>query len=224
MDQLPHFTDIRPHFGASNPPPRIWTARENILRNQGTEADFTNVAGFIRAHSVEWTSAEKQHALKLQEIRNQELNQEIEMEDLVEDMDDVEIRKEPYIPSQRPFGIFTDEPPDSIHNSGVLDVTPPPPTSVFGSETDTDREIDEQLKEAFLEMEWEDTQEAAARMDITDDAEKENDAPAQLDAPGYDKGGQPLQELMEDAHRICVEIGEELARNGDYADNSDDML
>ncbi|KAL9004494.1 MAG: hypothetical protein Q9188_002696 [Gyalolechia gomerana] len=241
LNQPSPLTDIRPHFGSSNPPPEIWMARLRILNNRGSEADFTSVAAFIRAHYVEWTNAERQQRQEQPAIddgsppsenKNEDEDQDVEMEDLTEEMADVEIKQNTDNTSQARSEIFTTDPPASINNNSILNSLSLLPVYSPRTEAEIDRQIDRQLEEAFLELELEEAQEAAARMEITDDADKENDAPPQQthspppppppqqNGLEYEQDGRPLQELMEEAHRICVDIREELARD----DDDDDIL
>ncbi|KAL8938241.1 MAG: hypothetical protein Q9216_004001 [Gyalolechia sp. 2 TL-2023] len=241
MNQPSPFTDVRPHFGSSNPPPEIWMARQRIVNNRGSEADFTSVVAFIRAHYVEWTDAERQQWQEQPAIDHHSMphgydgeqldterkeDNDMEMEDLAEEMAGVDITQDNDHALQVPFQIYTNDPPISINNSSFLDSLPPPRVNLAWEEAEMDQQIDRQLEEAFLDLEMEETQEAAARMDINDDADKENDAPWPNHSPHpppplweagqeYEPGDRPLRELIKEAYRICVEVGDELARDED---------
>ncbi|KAL8718962.1 MAG: hypothetical protein Q9225_003974 [Loekoesia sp. 1 TL-2023] len=205
MNQPSHFTFIRPHFGASNPPFEIWMARDRILNSRGRETDFRDVVGFLRAHYVAWTDVESQQqqegAIRAESAMHENENEDkdTEMEDLAEEMADVEIENDD-----------TDDPSQPQDPSGASQFEPRPP--VYSPRTEA--EIDRQFDEAFLELELEEAQEAAARMEIADEGDKENvnpDKAGQEGLNGSEHADGLLEELIEQANRVCGEVDRKLA-------------
>ncbi|KAL8831326.1 MAG: hypothetical protein Q9170_005351 [Blastenia crenularia] len=191
MNEPSVFTAARPHFGASNPPFEIWMARDRILNGQGHESDFTDVLGFIHAHYVAWNSVEGQYASNCGPAAplpgTREKDQDTNMMDLAGEMADVQIQDDTAAPKF--------EPPRQTYS---------PRTEAL---------IERQFEEAFLEMELEETMEAAARMKICDEEVEKESVAAERDKNEPQPLGRPLQELIEQAHRICVEVGEEIDRD-----------
>ncbi|KAL9593951.1 MAG: hypothetical protein Q9219_007300 [cf. Caloplaca sp. 3 TL-2023] len=163
MNQPSQFASQRPHFGASNPPPQIWEARARILNDRGLMTDFEAVVGFISAHYVAWTDTQKQayqqsgYASAVQ--GNQQGSCSTEMQDLVKGVTNVHL--ENYI---------------NMHCYAQNEFRP----SGCSPRTQArlDAEMEREMCQVLLDLDLKDAQDATARMDITDEEEKENVDPA----------------------------------------------
>ncbi|KAI4127045.1 MAG: hypothetical protein LQ338_003414 [Usnochroma carphineum] len=206
LNQPSRFTQIPPHFGASNPPPHIWEARDRFRDGKQSEADVEIIMGFIGAHHVPWTDREveeQQERVRLGFAGKEELEEEErfgqglkvkrgseEMRALVEEMEEVEIK-------------------DCVDDRGqVVRSRAPSPAD------EMDREIERAFEEAWMEMEVE---EKVGRMSINDFGEGKGEGDV------GSRSGSGIGDLIEEAHRVCVGVGEEMgAEDGD--EEGDDVI
>ncbi|KAL8916651.1 MAG: hypothetical protein Q9172_006208 [Xanthocarpia lactea] len=215
-------------FGASNPPPDIWLARDRLLNNNGIPGDPNKVHGFIHYHYVSRPASQQERSeRKYSPSVTSSADDDASMMELTEEIADVEINASNAMDGAEavPKHQAADGP-----QSPPAPAPPPPPQRQQQqqperpTESENDAEIDQLLDLAFSEMELEEAQERAAKMNFTDEAVKAG-IPSQAVIKQDKTKPQPaegaLRDLVEVAYADCVADRE--AAPEDYYDGYDDI-
>ncbi|KAL9008522.1 MAG: hypothetical protein Q9173_006362, partial [Seirophora scorigena] len=156
---------VHPHFGASNPPPEVWAAKERCLEGlegPGMEGrgDWKIVNGFIEAHFVAWAEPEAgeeegmrwaMEMIRKEEKDRKEERRDRDMKGLVEGMGDVVI----------------DGDGDGGDDDRAQRSRAPSPVDER-PERDLERVLERDLEEAWVNLEVERAEEAVGGLKIMD--------------------------------------------------------
>ncbi|KAL8856155.1 MAG: hypothetical protein Q9178_007193 [Gyalolechia marmorata] len=208
-------------FGASNPPPDIWLARDRLLNNNGLLGDHNKVHGFIHYHYVSRPAShqdlsEREYSPSVTSSADDDAS----MMELAEEMADVEIHASNTVDGAEdvPKHQAAGRPQSPTASS------PPPPPPEDPTESENDAEIDQQLDLAFSEMELEEAQERAAQMTFTDEkveAGITSQAVIKQDTTKPQPVKVALRDLVEVTYTDCVADREAAPEDG--CDGYDDI-
>ncbi|KAI4203320.1 MAG: hypothetical protein LQ348_001408 [Seirophora lacunosa] len=161
LNQASTIEAAHPNFGASNPPPEVWAARERCLKGLEGPGDWEVVNGFIEAHFVAWAESEvveEEEGMRwaMETVRKEEMNRKEERRDqdmkgLVEGMEDV--------------GIDGDR--DRGDDDRAQRSRAPSPVGE-GPDRELERVLERDLEEAWVNMEVERAEEAVGGLKIMD--------------------------------------------------------
>ncbi|KAL8945721.1 MAG: hypothetical protein Q9222_007781 [Ikaeria aurantiellina] len=179
------FTNHTDDFGASDPPPAVWMARDRMMNQCASKEDVSMVEAFRKWHYVPPTEVTKQKVIN----EGEDLDAKDEMMDLETEM-------------MNHAGTLT-ETLEGTKDDGILK-RPPQQYSPR-----TEAELDNQFRDAFFQMEMEDASEAAAKMQLFD---HEGDDDGKGKGKQEIVGEQAEKELVRGAYEVCVQVGRELAR------------
>ena len=211
-----HWTLQGLDFGASNPPPDIWLARDRLLNNNGLPGDHNKVHGFIHYHYVSRPASQQEFSEKeYSPSVTSSADDDASMIELTEEMADVEINASNAVDGAE------DVPKHQAAHRPQSPPPPPPPQQQQPpedpTESENDAEIDQQLDLAFSEMELEEAQERAAQMTFTDETVKAG-IPSQAVIKQDTTKPQPvegaLRDLVEIAYKDCVADREAAPEDG----------
>lgn len=145
-------------FGASNPPPDIWFARHRIIHEVGSSEDYHMVHAFIHYHYVpKDLPQQERYSPSVTSSADDEAN----MMDLTDDVAALEI--------------------DSMNAENGGEVMSTDQGTDNRTEAEEDAEIEQQLCDAYYEMELEDAEERAAQMNLSDETTEASTATQALD-------------------------------------------
>ncbi|KAL9020485.1 MAG: hypothetical protein Q9185_002258 [Variospora sp. 1 TL-2023] len=170
-----------PHanFGASNPPPELWAARERCLRRRARDGDWHLVNGFVAAHFVAWGEGEvgvdldeKRMRWAMEMIRKE--REEGSSEKKKEKDREEEKKKEKrdkdmkgLVAGMKDVGIGGDD--DDDDDTRAQRSRAPSPVDEEGEEMELERVLERDLEEAWLKLEVERAEEAVERLGIKDE-------------------------------------------------------
>ncbi|KAL8899441.1 MAG: hypothetical protein Q9192_001572 [Flavoplaca navasiana] len=183
-------------FGASNPPPAIWFARHRIIHEVGSREDYHLVHGFIHYHYVpKDLPQQERYSPSVTSSAHDEPN----MMDLTDDVAALDI--------------------DASNAGNGGEVMPTDQDTNNRTEAEEDAEIEQQLCDAYYEMELEDAEERAAQMNISDETAEASTATQALDGR-EEAHGEPanvdLQDLVETAYMTCITGADPPLEHGDH--------
>ncbi|KAL8783404.1 MAG: hypothetical protein Q9213_004663 [Squamulea squamosa] len=205
-------------FGASNPPPDIWIARDRLLNHVGSDNDRHIVYGFIHYHYVPRTALQQQTlAREYSPSVTSSADDDTGMANLVEEMGDVGI-----------------EAPDAVEGNEKGGKTAQADQDADGSQfahgqpeglpkTGINTGIDQQLNQAAFEIELDQAQERAAQMTISDKVLEANCTPRagkQQDMTHEQSQSMNanLRDLVEIAYANCIAEPEMAVEDDGHAD------
>ncbi|KAL8772490.1 MAG: hypothetical protein Q9209_002442 [Squamulea sp. 1 TL-2023] len=205
-------------FGASNPPPDIWIARDRLLNHAESDNDRHIVYGFIHYHYVPRTAPQQQTlAREYSPSVTSSAVDDTDMVDLTEEMGEVGIEASDAVEGDEKVGGDA----QSVQDADKSQFVHGQPECLM--KTRINAGIDQQLNQAAFQMELNEAQERAAQMTITDKAVEANytaQTGNQQDT-AHEHPQSPnanLRDLVEIAYTKCVAESETAAEDG-HADN-----
>ncbi|KAL8974139.1 MAG: hypothetical protein Q9197_001623 [Variospora fuerteventurae] len=173
-----------PHanFGASNPPPELWAARERCLRRRARDGDWHLVNGFVAAHFVAWGEGEvgkdldekrMRWAMEMIRMEREESSEKKKEKDREEEKKKKKKKKKrdkdmkALVAGMGVVGIGGDDDDDDTRAQRSR---APSPVDEEGEERrELERVLERDLEEAWLKLEVERTEEAVERLGIKDE-------------------------------------------------------
>ncbi|KAL8650919.1 MAG: hypothetical protein Q9210_003546, partial [Variospora velana] len=170
VEAAPH-----PNFGASNPPPELWAARERCLRRRTRDGDWDVVNGFVAAHFVAWGEGEvgededeKRMRWAMEMMRKEMEEREKKEKDREEEKRDKDMKG--LVAGMGDVGIARDKPGgDDDDDNGAQRSRAPSPLDEEGEGRELERVLERDLEEAWLKLEVERAEEAVERLGIKDE-------------------------------------------------------
>ncbi|KAI4283536.1 MAG: hypothetical protein L6R35_005133, partial [Caloplaca aegaea] len=176
--------EAAPHanFGASNPPPELWAARERCLRRRARDGDWHLVNGFVAAHFVAWGEGEvgedleeKRMRWAMEMIRKEtEESSEKKEKDREEEMKKRDKDMKGLVAGMGDVGIGgdkangDDDDDDDDDGTRAQRSRAPSPVNEEGEERELERVLERDLEEAWVKLEVERAEEAVERLGIKD--------------------------------------------------------